>query len=140
MSPLSLAGEGEGEGDPQAMNKPQDEQPRPSVPFARDLRQRSTDAETALWRLLRARRLAGAKFRRQRPFGPYILDFSCIEKRLAIEADGGQRFTEEGLVTDRARTRYLEQRGVRVLRFTNREILVEGEEVIAAVQQALAER
>ena len=79
-------------------------------------------------------------FRRQRPFGPYVLDFYYIEKRLAIEADGGQHFTEEGLDADRGRTRYLEQRGVRVLRFTNREIILEGEGVIAVVQQALAAR
>ena len=118
----------------------QDAQPRPPAPLARRLRRTSTDAERALWALLRDRRLDGVKFRRQRPFGPYILDFYCIEKRLAIEADGGQHFALEGLRADAARTRYLEQRGVRVLRYTNREILLEAEGVLGAVLEALASR
>ena len=88
-----------------------DEQPSSLVPFARTLRAGATDAERSLWRLLRSRQVAGSKFRRQRPFGPYILDFYCIEKRLAVEADGGQHFTPEGREADARRTEYLEQRG-----------------------------
>ena len=117
-----------------------DEQPSSLVPFARTLRTSATDAERSLWRLLRSRQVAGSKFRRQRPFGPYILDFYCIEKRLAVEADGGQHFTPEGREADARRTEYLEQRGVRVLRFTNREILTEEDGVLAAISQALAAR
>jgi very-short-patch-repair endonuclease len=54
------------------------------------LRLTSTDAERKLWSVLRARQLQGYKFRRQYPFGPFILDFACIEHRLAVEADGSQ--------------------------------------------------
>jgi very-short-patch-repair endonuclease len=58
--------------------------------YARALRHRMTDAERILWQHLRARRLAGFKFRRQLIIEPYIVDFACIEARLIVEADGGQ--------------------------------------------------
>ena len=58
--------------------------------FARKLRQEPTDAERAMWRLLRDRRLSGLKFRRQVPVGPHIVDFACVSARLVVELDGGQ--------------------------------------------------
>ncbi|MGA8221784.1 MAG: DUF559 domain-containing protein, partial [Candidatus Acidiferrales bacterium] len=58
--------------------------------FARNMRQTQTDAERKLWSILRDRRLGGFKFRRQHPVDRYILDFYCAERRLAVEADGGQ--------------------------------------------------
>jgi hypothetical protein len=54
------------------------------------MRHEPTDAEAAMWRLLRHRQLSAFKFRRQVPFNTYILDFVCFEKRLVIEIDGGQ--------------------------------------------------
>src|SRR6266852_5901992 len=59
----------------------------------RQLRHKPTDAERKLWSVLRARQMAGYKFRRQHPFGDYILDFVCLEARLVIEVDGGQHAT-----------------------------------------------
>ena len=56
---------------------------------ARELRRNQTDAESLLWFMLCNRRMAGVKFKRQRPIGPYIVDFYCAEKKLAIELDGG---------------------------------------------------
>jgi very-short-patch-repair endonuclease len=56
----------------------------------RRLRRNATDAEKALWRLLRDRALGGAKFRRQCPIGRYVADFACLGSRLVVEADGGQ--------------------------------------------------
>jgi very-short-patch-repair endonuclease len=109
----------------------------PLVPLARNLRRSSTDAERVLWQLLR-RRPFGAKFRRQHPLGAYVLDFYCVEKQLAIEADGSQHFTPEGLAADQARTDHLAQVGIRMLRFTNREILSESDGVLNAIEQALA--
>ena len=120
-----------------ARTNPQADQPRSLVPLARAQRAAATDAERALWRLLRSRHLAGVKFRRQRPFGPYILDFYCLDKRLAVEADGSQHLSEEGIEADRVRTGYLERHGVRVLRFTNRDILTEREGVLGVILQAL---
>ncbi len=79
-----------------------------------------TDAERRLWSLLRGRRLSGYKFRRQRPVGPFILDFACVEHRLVIEADGGQHADNRA---DQRRTEWLERQGWRVLRFWNNDIL-----------------
>jgi very-short-patch-repair endonuclease len=67
---------------------------KPAIPedifkYARELRRNQTDAEQLLWGLLRDRRFAGKKFRRQHPVGRYILDFYCHELKLAIELDGG---------------------------------------------------
>ena len=87
---------------------------------ARDLRTFQTDAERRLWSILRGRRLQSYKFRRQRPVGPFILDFACIEYRVAIEADGGQHADN---AADERRTAWLEERGWRVMRFWNNDIL-----------------
>ncbi|MBF0246453.1 MAG: endonuclease domain-containing protein, partial [Alphaproteobacteria bacterium] len=83
---------------------------------ARTLRANMTEAETRLWSLLRARRLGGRKFRRQHPIGPYILDFACVDCRLAIEADGGQHANAKA---DERRTDFLQARCWSVLRFWN---------------------
>jgi len=88
----------------------------------KQLRVGSTDAERASWRLLRGRRLGGFKFRRQHPFGPFVLDFSCVERRLAVEADGSGHFSGAGEESDTRRTGYHKTKGVEVLRFTNTEV------------------
>ena len=61
-----------------------------STAKARELRTHPTDAERRLWHKLKRRQIAGVKFRRQQPIGPYIVDFACLERRLAVEVDGGQ--------------------------------------------------
>jgi very-short-patch-repair endonuclease len=78
-----------------------------------------TDAERTLWKALRDRQLDGHKFRRQHPIGPYILDFFCEERRLAIEVDGGQHTAER----DAPRTAWLAGHGIRILRFWNNDVL-----------------
>ena len=88
---------------------------------ARNLRQNSTDAERALWNLLRANRLSGRKFRRQAPIGPYIVDFVCYRSQLVIEVDGGQH--QEQRQYDDMRTAWLESQGFAVLRFWNNDVL-----------------
>ncbi len=103
----------------------------------RHLRQVSTDAERALWRLLRARQLSGAKFRRQHPVGPYILDFYCLHRHLAVELDGSQHYSLEGQAKDAVRTQFLDAMGVRVLRFSNVAVLTEHGAVLAAIWGAL---
>lgn len=81
-----------------------------------------TGAERKLWSLLRNNRL-GAKFRRQVPYGPYILDFYCVKARLVVEADGRQHYTPEGRKKDAERDAYLRSDGLEVLRFLNDEVL-----------------
>jgi very-short-patch-repair endonuclease len=109
----------------------------PSDPMSttqrRDLRHNPTDAERALWQLLRGRQLAGAKFRRQHSVGPYILDFFSLHRRLAIELDGSQHYSPEGLSHDAHRTRYLLALGIRVVRFSDRAVLNERNAVLTAI-------
>jgi len=88
---------------------------------ARKLRKEMTEAEQRLWGQLRHDRL-GVRFRRQVPFGTYILDFFCNKAKLAIEVDGGQHFDAEGLNKDRERDMFLWNSGLTVLRFSNRDI------------------
>jgi very-short-patch-repair endonuclease len=103
--------------------------------FARRLREASTDAERRLWFYLRNRRLVGCKFRRQQPLGIYIVDFVCFERKLIVEADGGQH--ADDVTYDDARTKYLESRGYRVIRCWNNEILANTEGVLSKIAEAL---
>ena len=101
--------------------------------FAQQLRHELTDCEQLLWQRLRNRQLGGFKFRRQYPLPPYVLDFYCADLRLAIELDGGQHFSDEALHRDAERNRYLERYGIRVIRFSNREVLGQMPEVLAEI-------
>ena len=103
---------------------------------ARKLRQLQTDAEVRLWRYLRSRQVGGHKFRRQRPIGPYIADFICLECDLVIEIDGGQH--AESRRYDDKRTRFIEVRGFKVLRFWNDEMLQRTEAVLTVIYEALS--
>jgi very-short-patch-repair endonuclease len=80
-----------------------------------------TDAERLLWWKLRHVG-TGYKFRRQTPVGPFIIDFCCLEARVAVEVDGATHATHDEIAYDTQRTRYLESRGWRVLRIWNREV------------------
>src|SRR4051812_24617142 len=86
---------------------------------ARTLRRNSTDVERVMWRLLRDRRFAGIKFRRQVPIGPYIADFASARHRIAVEVDGGQH----GGASDERRDVFLTAQGWRVIRFWNNDVL-----------------
>ena len=101
----------------------------------RALRERATDAERLLWRLLRTRQFFGLNFRRQHSVGSYIVDFYCADHRLAVELDGGQHFTVEGQAYDRRRTEYFATHGVHVLRFTNRELFENTDGVLEMLRQ-----
>lgn len=107
---------------------------RPKVGPARVLRRAMTDAEQKLWRLLRDRRFAGAKFRRQVPVGPYIADFLSFEQRLIIEADGGQH---ADCARDVVRDAFFRRSGFRVLRFWNNDILARTDGVLSALLEEL---
>ena len=113
--------------------------PTKFLDFARQLRRQATDAENLLWRLLRGRQIANAKFRRQHSFPPYILDFYCHELKLAVELDGGQHNEEVGRRRDARRDEYLAGHGIRVLRFWNNDVLRETEAVLEAIYAAVVE-
>ncbi|MDO8750034.1 MAG: endonuclease domain-containing protein [Dehalococcoidia bacterium] len=92
-----------------------------------------TDAERKLWAHLRLRQIEGHKFRRQRPIGPYIVDFVCLQRRLVIEVDGSQHMQRASL--DARRDAWLASVGFMVLRFWDNQVLNE----MAAVTEAVAE-
>jgi len=108
---------------------------RRNIGTARKLRSSMTDAEHALWRVLRSRQLAGFKFRRQHSIGPFVVDFVCLEHKLIIEVDGGHHAEQPD--ADAGRTEYLEGQGYRVLRFWNNEVLTEMEGVALRVLATL---
>ncbi|OYU90439.1 MAG: DNA methyltransferase [Bradyrhizobiaceae bacterium PARB1] len=101
--------------------------------FAKSLRVNATETEKTLWRLLRSRRLTNLKFRRQVPIGPWIVDFVSFECRLIVEADGSQHVESE---RDEKRDRDLTERGFRVLRFWNNDILKRSDQVLEAIYDA----
>ena len=105
--------------------------------LARVLRRQMTSAEKALWFKLRNRKTAGAKFRRQQPFGPYVLDFYSAEHKLNIELDGGQHDAPEQREHDLHREEFLAQAGVTTLRFWNSRIRDNLEGVLMKIRLTL---
>jgi very-short-patch-repair endonuclease len=101
------------------------------------MRSTPTDAEAAMWRLLRDRRLDQFKFRRQVPFQNYILDFVCFEHRLVIELDGSQHAESEA---DIVRDTALTHEGFRVARYWNNDVLERRSAVLEDILMKLAER
>ncbi|MCB0219596.1 MAG: endonuclease domain-containing protein [Chrysiogenetes bacterium] len=106
---------------------------------ARELRHHPTPQERKLWQYLRGRRLGGFRFRRQHPVGPYILDFYCCERRLAVELDSSQHSFPEHGERDSDRSQTLQAEGIRVLRFWNldidRRLQVVAEEIFRALEE-----
>jgi len=102
---------------------------------ARRLRRAQTDAERILWGRLRGRQVEGAKFRRQHAIGRYIADFCCPERKLVVEVDGGHHAAQK--VADQRRTVYLHERGYRVLRFWDTDVLVNTDTVLEGIAEAL---
>ncbi|MBN8806972.1 MAG: endonuclease domain-containing protein [Sphingomonas sp.] len=98
------------------------------------MRRDPTDAEKRLWKHLRGAQLAAAKFRRQQPIGPYVVDFVCQAHRLIVEADGSQHAGSEH---DARRDGFLESKGYRVLRFWNNDILTNMAGVSETIRVAL---
>ena len=100
------------------------------------MRREPTDAEAAIWRLLRDRRFARFKFRRQVPFQDFILDFVCFEKRMIIEIDGSQHASSE---RDAARDAVLTSEGFRIERYWNNDVLRQPSSVLEDILAKLAE-
>jgi very-short-patch-repair endonuclease len=103
--------------------------------FAKLLRKNPTDAERLLWSKLRRRQLGGFKFRRQRPIGPYICNFVCVETQVIVELDGLQHLDESKY--DARRDAILTSNGYRVLRFWNADVLYRTESVLETIFAAM---
>jgi very-short-patch-repair endonuclease len=102
------------------------------------LRNAATDAERHLWQHLKGRQLEGCKFRRQHPFGNYILDFVCLDRGLVVELDGSQHM--DTFDDDAGRTQFLECAGFVVLRFWNNDVFGNLEGVLETILACLIAR
>ena len=110
---------------------------RKALERAKTLRQEQTDAEGLLWCYLSGKQLAGYKFRRQQPIGPYIVDFVCMSQKLVIELDGSQHAEQH--TCDERRDDYLRGKGYKILRFWNNEVFQSCMAVLDTVYQALVD-
>ena len=104
--------------------------------FARENRRNQTEAESVLWTYLRGNAL-GTKFLRQHILGDYIGDFVSTEKKIVIEIDGGYHLQDSQIIRDANRTRFLEQMGYTVVRFSNEEVLMDTDNVIIKIKEII---
>jgi very-short-patch-repair endonuclease len=102
---------------------------------ARGLRENATDAERRLWQAISARKVAGVRFNRQVPIGPFICDFVSRSLKLVIEVDGGQH--DEAV--DHQRTFFLENQGYRVIRFWNNDVLSNLDGRVAEIERVIVD-
>ena len=101
---------------------------------ARKLRKNQTEAEKVLWGAIKGRQCAGMKFRRQYPIHYYVADFYCHEERLIIEVDGSIHLRSNVIEHDENRTSELCRYGIRIIRFSNEEVLHNLQEVIERIK------
>jgi type I restriction-modification system DNA methylase subunit len=111
--------------------------PRQLLLNARELRKNQTEAEDLLWQLLRNRQLNDLKFRRQHPLKVgFILDFYCAEVKLGLEVDGGYHTEKEQQEYDAERTKIINEYGIKIIRFTNEQVLQDTEQVLQEIIHA----
>jgi very-short-patch-repair endonuclease len=110
--------------------------PEPFLTYSQNQRKNKNPWEAKLWQHLRAGRFYGLKFKRQVQIGKYLYDFSCREKMMLIELDGGQHSESPGVVRDEQKTKYAEKEGYRVLRFQNIDLNNNLEGVLDSIKQA----
>ena len=108
--------------------------------LARNLRKRESWGERLMWSWLRNHRFADYKFRRQRPVGPYVLDFFCNQAKLNIEVDGFQHGSPANLSADAQRDTFIQSQGIKVLRFWSSRLKRDKEVVCGTIWRALQER
>jgi very-short-patch-repair endonuclease len=101
------------------------------------MRTNPTPAEAKLWQVLRKRQLINARFRRQHPIPPYIVDFCAPRLKLVIEVDGGQHLDQAEY--DQYRSDYLEEKGYRVLRFWNNQVMNDLDSVVLTIINTIGE-
>jgi len=105
--------------------------------LSRKLRENMTDAEIHLWTKIRMRQLKGYQFYRQKPIGDYIVDFFCPRAKLVIEIDGSHHFVNEAIEYDRIRDEYVKSLGLKVLRFTNTDVLTNIDGVVDRIEKEI---
>ncbi len=108
--------------------------------FAEELRQQMTPAEKKLWKHLKGKQLAGLKFRRQHAMGAYIADFYCHSKKLVIEVDGKYHEDDIQQQKDKFRDSEMERFDIKVLRFTNEQVLSTTSKVLKEIEKTALSR
>ena len=108
--------------------------------ISRGLRREMTDAEQRLWYRLRRKQLHDVQFYRQKPLGEYVVDFYAPAVRLVIEVDGSQHFEAAAMVADERRSVALRRMGLQVLRFDNRQVLLETDAVVEEIWRFIDSR
>jgi len=103
--------------------------------FSRNLRNNSTLTEVLLWQQLRAGRIRGYKFNRQKPLGNYIVDFYCKKLNLVIEVDGESHFIGDAPIRDKERQDILEGMGLEFLRFDDMDVKMNISFVIRVLEE-----
>jgi very-short-patch-repair endonuclease len=106
-------------------------------PYSRELRTRMTDAERLLWAKIRNKQLKDLQFYRQKIIGNYVVDFFCPKAKLVIEVDGGQHYSNEGHQKDEVRDAFMKNAKLKVLRFSDREVLLNINEVLEQIWEDL---
>lgn len=109
-----------------------------TIKTRRALKHNLPATENRLWYYLRNRRFYDIKFRRQYSVNNYVIDFYCPAARVAIEIDGDSHFTGDAPKQDRLRQQFIENCGIKVLRFTNKEVMENIEGVLETIHQAIA--
>ena len=107
------------------------------IEFARLRRQMADQWERMMWQLLRNRQRCNQKFRREHPLGIYMADFYCAAAKLVVEVDGSSHLTEEAKQYDAARDQWMQEQGIRILRFTCAQVENETQAVMAKIDEAL---
>ena len=110
-----------------------------NLKFAKSMRSNMTKEEAIIWRIVRANRFFGYKFKRQVLIGDYIVDFLCPEKKLIIELDGGQHNEPDNILQDSERTAYLSNNGYKVIRFWNYDVLNNIDGICEVIRRNLEE-
>ncbi|HSG93426.1 MAG TPA: endonuclease domain-containing protein, partial [Methylotenera sp.] len=108
--------------------------------YSRTLRANMTDAEQMLWHQLRRKQIFGLQFYRQKPILSYIVDFYCPAAKLVIELDGSQHFEADHINKDQLRDAALTHAGLQVLRFDNRQVLLEMQAVPEVIHEVTRSR
>jgi very-short-patch-repair endonuclease len=105
--------------------------------FSRTLRKNMTNAESLLWSKIRGKQLRDCQFYRQKIIGNYIVDFFCPKAGLVIEVDGGQHYISEGKQRDEVRDERLSRMGLKILRFSDIDVLKNIDGVIGVILRHL---
>ncbi|MEA1936692.1 MAG: DUF559 domain-containing protein [Patescibacteria group bacterium] len=107
--------------------------------ISRALRKNMTKEEVILWSKIKGKQIKETRFYRQKPIGNYIADFYCSKAKLIIELDGSQHYEKEGIEKDRIRDEYFESLGLKVLRFSNLDILKNPDGVLEKIYEEITD-